>query len=138
MRKDEWKYFTDGPENFSSPIYEDRKGRIWIARAHGNVCVYDKTLDIWTSYNLIDHLPATANKKDFADLRTAAIYQDRLGRLMFGGNRGLFIFDEAENRWELLTSKNSSLPHDWITSISEDKSGRIWIGAYHGVVIVEQ
>ena len=57
---------------------------------------------------------------------------------MFGSHEGLFTLNEAEKKWELATSENSGLPTDWVTSISEDKLGRIWIGTSNGVVILDQ
>ncbi|MEK6301159.1 MAG: two-component regulator propeller domain-containing protein [Acidobacteriota bacterium] len=137
-RKNEWKGYPEAPDIFALSIYEDRKGRIWIGGADGNVCVYDKGLDVWTSYKLMDHLPKTANKNDFDGLATEALYQDRAGQMMFGTRQGLFTLREAENKWELNTSENSGLPDNWIHSISEDKSGRIWIGTGHGVAILHQ
>jgi ligand-binding sensor domain-containing protein len=137
-RKNEWKGYPEAPHIFALSIYEDRKGRIWIGGADGDVCVYDKALDFWTSHKLVDHLPKTANKNDFDRLAIDALYQDRDGQMMFGTRQGLFILSEAENKWELVTSGNSNLPNDWIHSISEDRSGRIWIGTSDGVVIVDQ
>lgn len=138
VRKNEWKQYPDAPSIHATAIYEDRKGRIWIGGTRGEVCVYDKTANLWTSYNLTQHLPPTAGKHDFDILSITAIYQDRGGRMMFGSHEGLLTLNEAENKWELATSENSGLPNDWIYSISEDKSGRIWIGTSDGVVIVDQ
>ena len=137
-RKNEWKHYPDAPDIHANAIYEDRKGRIWIGGIHGDVCVYDKTANLWTTHNLTEHQPITPGKRDFDTLSITAIYQDRGGRMMFGTHEGLFTYNEAENKWELATSKNSGLPYDWIHSISEDKSGRIWIGTSDGVVIVQQ
>ena len=137
-RKNEWKHYPDAPAIHANAIYEDRKGRIWIGGIHGDVCVYDKTANLWTSHNLMEHLPAAPGKRDFDILSITAIYQDRGGRMMFGSHEGLLTLNEAENKWELATSKNGGLPDDWIHSISEDKSGRIWIGTSDGVVIVQQ
>ena len=87
-RKNEWKQYPDAPYIHASAIYEDRKGRIWIAGSDGDVCVYDKTANLWTSHNLTEHLPTTAGKHDFDTLHITVIYQDRGGRMMFGTSRG--------------------------------------------------
>ena len=137
-RKNEWKGYPEAPKILASSIYEDRKGRIWLGGSNSDVCVYDKALEAWTKYKLVDHLPRLADKNDFNELDIEAIYQDWSGQMMVGTRLGLFTFSEGENKWELVTSRNSGLPTDWVTSISEDKSRRIWIATSHGVVILDQ
>lgn len=134
----EWKSYPKAPNILANSIYEDRKGRIWLGGSHSDVCVYDKALGAWTKYKLVDHLPRLADKNDAARLVIETIYQDQAGQMMFGTRLGLFTFGEAENKWELVTSRNSGLPTDWVTCISEDRSGRVWIGTSHGVVVLSE
>lgn len=119
-------------------IYEDRKGRIWFATTAAPVTshlVYEKSKDSWVYYNLGNRLPKGLTEP--RDLGLTVMYQDKSGRMIFGTRLGLLSFTESENKWELFTPQNSSLPDASIRCIFEDRSGRIWIGTGKGIVVLE-
>lgn len=124
-------------------IYEDRRGRIWFGSANGYVYSYQKNIDSWHSYNLVDNIPPKAKAQlptglgGDKRLGISAIYQDKGERLMFATERGLLTFHESKNTWGLFTPENSSLPGDHVTSIMEDRSERIWIATGAGIVVLE-
>lgn len=124
-------------------IYEDRTGRMWFASNTGQVYVYQKGKSAWVSYNLLNQLPPilardTSKAPVMPHPLVQAIYQDKAGRMMFATNKGLLVFSERENKWELYTPSNSALPGEIVTSIIEDRSGRIWVGTSRGIVVLEQ
>jgi ligand-binding sensor domain-containing protein len=119
-----------------SCIYEDRNGRLWFAASDGRVYVHDGPS--WSSYNLVEHVAAKRERAPaMPSLHVSAIYQDSSGQMMFATDRGLVTFRENENKWSVLTSKNSGLPADLVYTIMEDKVGRIWLGT-KGVLVLEQ
>lgn len=144
-RKREWKsYYTKEENIIFLSAYKDRQGRVWFGGLHGQVHSYIRESDSWISYNLLDHLPAEvvsalkispAFKKPM--LSVYGVYQDRNGLMMFATDEGLLTFLESEDKWEFLTHKNSGLPDPMITCITEDRSGRIWIGTFNGIVVLE-
>ena len=57
--------------------------------------------------------------------------------MIFGTKLGLINFNERDKEWQILTTENSVLPDNRITTIFEDRSGRIWVGTGAGIVILE-
>jgi ligand-binding sensor domain-containing protein len=114
--------------------YEDRRRRIWFIDVEGDVMIWDKGKAIWTFYKLSDHMPL--GKPEGAHVYANAIYQDSMGQIMFATSHGLLTFNETENTWRLFTPENSGLPSTLITSIYEDRDGRIWIGTGKGIVVL--
>ncbi|MEW6210843.1 MAG: two-component regulator propeller domain-containing protein [Acidobacteriota bacterium] len=136
--KQEWKVYGLPDrlrEAFS--IYEDRWGRVWFADAFGQVSVYDETQDNWATYRVVDYIKKNNPDRFNSTFYVKAIYQDKNGRMMFATKEGLIIFQENNNQWQIFDSQNSDLPRDNITSIFEDKAGRVWMGITGGIVILE-
>lgn len=57
--------------------------------------------------------------------------------MMFASDVGLISFKEDKNEWAVFTPENSGLPEGHITSIMEDRKGRIWLGTGKGIVVLE-
>lgn len=57
--------------------------------------------------------------------------------MMFGTKIGLITFNEHDKEWQILNTENSVLPDNRITTIFEDRSGRIWVGTDAGIVVLE-
>lgn len=124
-----------------SIIYEDSKGRIWFANLGTVIGVYDKSSDSWSGYDMRSALAKLAEFKDARLLFSQgvnSISQDGTDQLMFGTRRGLIVYTESQNRWELFTCENSALPSETITALMEDRVGRMWIGTSEGLVILDR
>jgi len=136
-KQQQWSIFPL-PDNLigASRLYEDRKGRLWVADYSGSVAVYDINEDRWFVYRLLvgPLSEGTEALPDFFPIRS--IYQDRSGRMMFATQIGLFVYTEESNKFEIYTSENSGLPNDIILSIMEDSKRRMWIGTMRGVIIL--
>jgi hypothetical protein len=52
-------------------------------------------------------------------------------------NRGLVTFNPELNKWESFTSTNSALPDSYLTGITEDAGGRIWLTERSGIVVLD-
>jgi ligand-binding sensor domain-containing protein len=59
------------------------------------------------------------------------MYQDKLGIIWFGTNKGLFEFDGIS--YTRFTS-NEGLPDNNVTAIGQDSTGRIWTGHKNGAL----
>jgi hypothetical protein len=120
-------------------IYQDRDGKLWFINPRGEIQVYNTNTRAWLSYNLFKHVPNAERTDPVSKLiiRTQGICQDKVGRMIFATDRGLIIFSAAANTWDFSSAKDSRLPHSNITSILEDKGGRIWIGTEKGILVVK-
>jgi hypothetical protein len=58
-----------------------------------------------------------------------AIHQDRAGRLWFGTEAGLFLWDERE--WKSYRT-SEGLSSDVVTALADDDQGNLWIGTRRG------
>lgn len=68
-------------------------------------------------------------------LSTLSLLQDRQGFVWIGtGNAGLYRFNGYQSdKYQSQASNASSLPHDRISALFEDKAGRIWVGTQNGL-----
>lgn len=124
-------------------IYEDRQQRLWFATGDGNIYVYNKRLNSWACYNLIEILSLTPRTNlsltpDMQTLLVSAIYQTRAGDIMIATERGLAIFFEDKQKWHIFTPRNSVLPAEKVNTIFEDHIGRIWLGTSEGILLLEK
>ena len=134
-RNGEWKKYPRDNTSMVDTIYEDRRNRIWFADRRGKLDIYDKQKGTWASYDIKDYLPPDDRKDEFLNL--TSVYQDKAGRMMFATFKGLVVFDEGKNAWEVLTNKNSDLPDSAIYTILENRAGNICISTGKGIVVLE-
>ncbi len=129
-----WKTFTAAttlgglPSNYASAAVRDSTGAIWIATDAG-VARFDPEAESWQSFTNADAGGAFGN-----DPGRLCLFVDHAGRLWTGtGNSGdgLAVRDPGTGAWQRYTNANTSggLPGDAISSISEDREGRLWIGS---------
>ena len=127
-RTGEWKvYPMHGLVVGVSLIVEDRYGRIWIADSHSHVALYDRSRDIWNSFDLM-----------FEDAAARALYVDKRGQVMIGAELGLVILNETTKKTTLLPVRLNGNRVSGITAIMEDKQGRIWMGSYEAIFVLKQ
>ncbi|MDP4253931.1 MAG: two-component regulator propeller domain-containing protein [Bacteroidota bacterium] len=102
-------------------ICEDRESNIWIGTDDGGLNCYHQTTRHFTHYfNNEDKMP---------DLRV--IFSDSRGRLWVG-QKGLYLFDPAGNRFTLYTDK-AGLSTEFIKGITDDQDGNLWIATSNGL-----
>jgi signal transduction histidine kinase/ligand-binding sensor domain-containing protein/DNA-binding response OmpR family regulator len=69
-----------------------------------------------------------------ADLSIWDLYEDSKGNICIGTlNRGLYIYDPKKKTPTVHFDGSNGLTSNYVTSISEDSTGRIWIGSGNGL-----
>jgi hypothetical protein len=56
---------------------------------------------------------------------------------MFATSRGLVTFNPELNKWESFTSTNIPLPDSYLTGLTVDAGGRIWLMGRSGIVVLD-
>jgi signal transduction histidine kinase len=98
-------------------IFVDREEVVWFGTDRG-VCRYDP------------HAPRVENVSTVAESNfVRTLFQTSNGRLLAGTNRGLFTYDKQAGAWTPL----NELQQTPVYAITEDRSGRILVGAGNGL-----
>lgn len=110
-------------------LFEDRDGNIWIGTKSGDVNKLDfKTKKF--SYWKIQEVKLNDNS-------VTAIYVDKKKFVWVGTyQQGLFKFDSTGKKldhWEYNPENEKGISNNFITSILEDRFGKIWISTYFGL-----
>ncbi|SFE41913.1 ligand-binding sensor domain-containing protein [Thermoflexibacter ruber] len=112
--------------NLIAGFAEDSKGNIWVATAH---CVryFDKKREKFVSEvnSLIPQI-----ESEFFEGTLASIYEDKEGVFYFGGNAGLFRWqNNSFKKWKVFKDlKEQEQKLDKNSPIIEDSNGLLWIG----------
>lgn len=120
-----FKIYRHDPDDDSSlsdnniwTLYLDRSDRLWIA---GNTGVdrYDPLQDRFVRYELIkeDNAPSDL-------LFPSAILEDTHGNFLLGAEGGLYQLGQQTQ-----FTNTRLISSGWVTSLLEDKDGRLWVGA---------
>lgn len=117
-------YYTTAeglPDNTTTDFVEDAQGHLWIA-THNGLSKYDG--HSFKNYMVNDGL---------ADNRVSELFIDSKGMLWIGTWAGVSQFKDSEiSKFEIPYPNIEKYPHssmqDWVTEITEDPSGNIWIG----------
>jgi ligand-binding sensor domain-containing protein len=127
------KSFTHVTSNVSSArffsILEDSKGNFWLGSIGSGVYFYDgKSFQNFTT------------KEGLVNDEVTCIYEDKAGTIWFGLNGGASRYDGKSFRnymmnGEFMTEEktgktfpNNTRPPNEVTSIIEDKTGKLWFG----------
>ena len=129
---------TSISDNYIAALYQDSKNRIWIGTSAGlSLLKYNKDApekSVFTNYR-----HDSKKKYSISSGMVLAILEDKAGRLWIGTqNGGLNIIDlntfEEDNcvfhRYTNNPDDNTSLSHNSIYSLYEDRNGTIWVGSY--------
>lgn len=124
--------FFNGETLKETNILTDNKGNHWVYNKSGNIWRYKKEIQQFEKFNLIPRsiLPVI-------DLERYDIYCDSRGIAWITtfGN-GLFTIED-NGQINHFTTANSGLKANYLLSISEDRTGNIWIGTeYTGIAKV--
>lgn len=137
-----YTYNPDDPQSLSSnnivALCEDRSGILWIGSYHGGVDKLDPH-----QYKFEHFKNTSANPNSLSHNLVRAIYQDRAGVLWIGtyggGLNKMLTSTERDNdsprffHYRADRRKAEGLRSDYITAISEDQTGTLWVGTSGGL-----
>jgi ligand-binding sensor domain-containing protein/signal transduction histidine kinase/DNA-binding response OmpR family regulator len=137
-------FFHDDQDAFSisnnhvQDIFEDKEGFIWVATARGL-----NKMDISSTGNIrftrLLHEPGNSNS--LSDDNTQSVREDREGNLWVGTSLGgLNKYDKNTGKFEsfLLDSlPDKSIRNNDVRALAFDEQGRLWIGAYTGLYLLD-
>jgi signal transduction histidine kinase/ligand-binding sensor domain-containing protein/CheY-like chemotaxis protein len=112
-------------------IFEDRYGVLWAGiygRGVTKIVRIKKIFKAWVK--------ELNNPDTLSSSSVLAIYEDHLGVLWVGTDRGLNRYDSADNRFVHYVhhpSKPGTLSDNTVRSIGEDKLGRLWVATHAGL-----
>jgi len=113
--------FNEQPEIAHTEIhslYQDRTGKIWIGAGEGVICYDGSTFKPFLN----------PQGEPFKNVR--CIIGDKDGNIWMGGSDGLYCFDGVSNK---------KITADFTGRMYEDRSGKIWTGAFgaNGMVVYQ-
>lgn len=108
---------TNGLEAmFIQSLLEDREGNIIIASQYSGLHIFKG-----------DHFVNYISDRLFRDKNVMAVNEDRFGRMWFGTNMGITLYD-PDSQFSWFFDQESSKIGNKIRFIVDDHDGRIWIG----------
>ncbi len=125
------------PSNYVTAVYEDRAGTLWVGTTLG-LSRFNRNQKAFTNYRHDPNDPHSLSGN-----AVTAIHQDRSGALWIGTmkrglNKLVLQSDDKEKkkttfiRYQHDPSDSTSLSHDLVTAIYEDRAGTHWIGTEGG------
>ena len=114
-------------------LFQDRKGKIWIASAPSFLNAYNPVFKTFTQYDFAHLISHPAN----VELGVVAMCEDNNGRIYFGIgtyngesiSSALLYKDEKDDKLKQFNSPDS-LPIQNVSEIAKDKTGNIWFLSY--------
>lgn len=110
-------------------LLTDQSGTLWIGTYQSGLYKYD-------GKNFTHFEAAPGNPGALQDNNVWKIFEDSAGRLWVGTLReGLFLMDRESETFTQHTLEGQGIPlnNHYITGITEDKEGNIWVGGSRGI-----
>lgn len=110
-------------------LFEDRDGNIWIGTKSGDINKLDIKTKKFSHWKI--------QEVQLNDNSVTAIYVDKKKFVWVGTyQQGLFKFDSTgkiSDHWDYNPGNKTGISNNFITSIIEDKFGKIWVSTYFGL-----
>jgi len=129
-------FFDDGNRSYIRYIYQDSKGKIWVASSDG-IIFFDpeeliKNPKAYKTYRMDLHKENSINCNDIK-----TIYEDKEGSIWIGtAGGGLNKYIPATNGKKehfVVYTITNGLSGDFVTGILEDKGRNLWISTESGI-----
>ena len=132
----EFKVYRNNPADSNSissnniwSLFEDNERNIWIGTKSGELNRYDVKKDIFEHWKF--------RSKDYKENSINEIYRDKEGAIWIGTYQsGLYKFDNKTKKiynWNYNPNEPTSLSNNFVTFITEDTDGYLWISTYNGL-----
>ena len=140
--KQTYRHFRNNPadtsslsSNYAYTVFRDSRNRIWVGTYGGGLNLYDEKKNCFTRF-----INQQNNAKSISSNYILTLQEDRQGNLWIGTDGGgLNKFNEVEKNFTTYTTASKFRPgsdhfsNNSITSIWEDKNGRLWLGTNFGL-----
>ena len=129
-------FFDDGNRSYIRYIYQDRKGKIWVASSDG-IIFFDpekliKNPKAYKTYRMDLHKENSINCNDIK-----TIYEDKEGTIWIGtagGGLNEYVPATANKKEHFVAyTISNGLSGDFVTGILEDKKHNLWISTESGI-----
>jgi len=124
---------TSISDNIIWALTTDKKGKLWVGTKGGYLNKYNPEKDKFT------HIKIKSNTLAENSIKT--IYEDSKGNIWIGSYKeGLYRFNQTTQKidhWVRDKNNPKSLSHNYILSILEDINGKMIIGTYNGLSILD-
>lgn len=111
---------------------EASNGLIYISTMFNGVLTYDYNKDEFTQ---LPFSQSTSSENSMNANIAWMTYEDQQGLIWIATSNGLDIYNPQTRKFRHIThdpKDNSSLSHNWVTSIMRDSKGRLWITTMGG------
>ncbi len=108
-------------------IYEDTKGRIWIATMGGGVSLYHRETDSFSYLTVEDGLVSN---------HVLGVLEDKRGKLWFPTNRGISIYDPADKTFRTINESSGLLSNELTKASVQGPTGGFYFGSVKGVCVI--
>ena len=126
----------DDNDNYVRALFEDNQCRLWMGRRNGKITIYKpdfQTIGLLTEKGNISH-----HETPFSGV-AYDILQDRRGNIWIGTKgKGVFLLEkQLDGHFRTVhfthrTNDPSSLSHNNVYGLLEDRYGRIWVATFGG------
>jgi polyisoprenoid-binding protein YceI len=125
-------------------VLEDRRGNIWFATTDSGVYYYNTSASLKAGGKSIQHFTTA---EGLANNRVMSVYEDKAGMIWFGTGGGISRYDgksfqnfKNPNPSRVYREGNWMNDFTWnndITTIIEDKTGKLWVGTRGAVFVYD-
>ena len=117
----------------TSSVAQDSSGFMWFGSWNNGLNRYD-------GYNIFPYKSVNGDPTDLNDNIIQCIYVDSQGRVWVGTNKGLNIYNRAEDRFYNLAysqSGKNAFYSETVYTVWEDEGAGIWLGTRSGIARFE-
>lgn len=129
-----FKHYTHLSQDMVISLYEDRFYNIWIGVFGLELYKIDYQKNHFDFYSRTDEYPASLSHSG-----VTALCVDHLGRIWFGGTRGVDCYDPHTGQYRHyhpLPETKAGYDWDSIVAIAEDDRGDLWIATRNSGIII--
>jgi signal transduction histidine kinase/ligand-binding sensor domain-containing protein/DNA-binding response OmpR family regulator len=108
--------------------------KIWVGTSDNGIFLLSPDKNV--NYELVSHY--CVQEKNLSGNAVTVIYKTRDNKIWVGTSSGLYVFNEAEKKFNLFTANNSIAPLVNVYDIFESSRGDLYIGTFNGLAVIKK